>query len=439
MADRFVVVGLARSRSRWFGELARWANAAIAPIDFVKCLTTEEARAVLGAGRPVSALLVDTDLARFDRDLISEADHAGIPTVLVGAAERRDWEAIGCAARLDADFGRDDLVEVLERCARRVTHDASPRSSRVELADDTARGHLVGVLGAGGSGTSTIAMSLAQAWAATGTHAGNDTVLVDGCRRADLAVYHDVGDVIPGLPELVEMHRGDDADPQEIRAIEFDTDRGYRLLLGLRRPRDWAGLRSRAVNAAVDGLRRTHAAVIVDLEADLETEAETGSADIEDRHAMALCTARTADAVVIVTSADMLGVHDAARICHELERCGTPAERIVVVFNRAPRSAVARTRLARTLRTLTTNAPGAVVDVRHARGTDAAHLDVAPLPPAAGTTVLTAVTEVLNGGAAGAADAASPVRIRPGELSAELLVDAVAADHPRQPSTEGRP
>ena len=63
------------------------------------------------------------------------------------------------------------------------------------------------IVGAGGSGTSTIAMALAQAWASTGT----DTVLVDGCRRADLAVYHDVGDVIPGLPELVELHRGDDA------------------------------------------------------------------------------------------------------------------------------------------------------------------------------------------------------------------------------------
>ena len=435
MADRFVVIGLARSRSRWFGELARWANAAVAPIDFVKCLTTEEARAVLGAGRSVSALLVDTDLARFDRDLISEADHAGIPTVLVGAAGRRDWEAIGCAARLDADFGRDELVEVLERCARRVTHDASPRTARVDFAQEVDRGHLVGVLGAGGSGTSTIAMALAQAWASTGT----DTVLVDGCRRADLAVYHDVGDVIPGLPELVELHRGDDADPDEIRALEFDTGRGYRLLLGLRRPRDWAGLRSRAVSAAFDGLRRTHSAVIVDLEPDLETEADTGSADIEDRHAMSLTVARNADAIVVVTSSDMLGVHNAARLCHDLHRCGTASDQIVVVFNRAPRSPVARTRLARTLRTLTTDEPGAAITVRHARGTDAAHRDVVALPPAAGTTVASAVDKVLHTGTGTASTGIDPVRIRPGELSAELLVDAVTAEHAPQPSPEGRP
>lgn len=50
VAERFVVVGLARSRSRWFGELARWATAGAAPVDFVKCLTAEEARAVIGTG-----------------------------------------------------------------------------------------------------------------------------------------------------------------------------------------------------------------------------------------------------------------------------------------------------------------------------------------------------------------------------------------------------
>ena len=44
MADRYVVIGLARSRSRWFGEVARWANAAAAPVDFVKCLTSDEVR-----------------------------------------------------------------------------------------------------------------------------------------------------------------------------------------------------------------------------------------------------------------------------------------------------------------------------------------------------------------------------------------------------------
>ena len=124
---------------------------------------------------------------------------------------------------------------------------------------------------------------------------------------------HDLEDcpsnVIPGLPELVELHRGDEADPDEIRALEFETRRGYRLVLGLRRARDWAGMRSRAVAAAVHGLQRTHEVSVLDLDDDLETEAETGSADIEDRHALSLAVARRADAVVVVAGADLKGIH----------------------------------------------------------------------------------------------------------------------------------
>lgn len=154
---------------------------------------------------------------------------------------------------------------------------------------------------------------------------------------------------------------------------------------------------------------------------------------------MSLTVARNADAIVVVTSSDMLGVHNAARLCHDLHRCGTASDQIVVVFNRAPRSPVARTRLARTLRTLTTDEPGAAITVRHARGTDAAHRDVVALPPAAGTTVASAVDKVLHTGTGTASTGIDPVRIRPGELSAELLVDAVTAEHAPQPSPEGRP
>ncbi|UDY35797.1 hypothetical protein [Dermatobacter hominis] len=416
MGDRFVVVGLARSRARWSGELTRWANAAVAPVDFVKCLTPEEARAVLGAGRTVSALLVDDDLPRFDRDLVADADRAGVPTVLIGRTGGRDWEALGCATRLDPDFGRDELVDVLDRFARRVARDAGPRPSRVDLEDGPERGALVGVIGAGGVGTSTVAMALAQAWASDGT----DTVLVDGCRRADQAMFHDVGDVIPGFPELVDLHRSDEPDPAEIRSIEFPTARGYRLVLGLRRPRDWAGLRPRSVAAAFNGLRRTHEAVVVDLEADLEDESQTGSVDVEDRHAAALAVARDGDAVVVVGRSDMKGVHDTVRLVHDLVRCGTPNERIAVVVNHAPRSAPVRSRLARTVRSLTGDEPGAVAFVRHLRGADALHHDVALLPEAAGTDVLRAVRAVLG---QGPDPGREPVRIRVGELGTDLVLD----------------
>jgi hypothetical protein len=72
-ADRYVVLGLARARAGWFGQVARWATAAALPVDFVKTVSGEEVRSRLRSGRPFSALLVDGGLAALDRDLIELA------------------------------------------------------------------------------------------------------------------------------------------------------------------------------------------------------------------------------------------------------------------------------------------------------------------------------------------------------------------------------
>jgi len=429
--ERYVVLGLARSRCRWFVELAHWATAAVAPIEFIKCLTAEEARAVMGAGRRVSALLVDGGLSRFDRDIVDAAAAAGAPTILVeDPRSARDWEALGCAAVLDAEFSRDQLVDVLGRWARRVERASDRNAARVDLDPAVCRGRLVAVTGAGGSGTSTVAMALAQAMADAGLEVG----LVDGCRRADLAMYHDVGDVIPGLPELVELHRADTADPDQIRSLLFGIDdRGYRLLLGLRRARDWAGLRPRAVEAALDGMRRTHDVVVVDHDADLEREAETGSVDIEDRHAVALATVSSADLVLLVSRPGVKGLHDLARITDDLCRSGLPAHRIVPVVNGAPRSAATRAQLARAVRELTMarSVEGgglrSPVFIRTVRGLEGRHRAADRLPEQLTRPLARAVDQAMvRAAAAGVVDRGNgpvhhtPERIRPGDLGTRL-------------------
>ena len=40
---QYVLVGVARARERWSSDLARWATSGAAPIEFVKCLTADEA------------------------------------------------------------------------------------------------------------------------------------------------------------------------------------------------------------------------------------------------------------------------------------------------------------------------------------------------------------------------------------------------------------
>ena len=93
MSDRFVVLGLARSRCQWFSDLASWSSHAVAPIDYIKCLTSDEAQALIGSGRRLSAVLVDAAISGVDREFIAlvasiGATRLGITGLLSNSQER---------------------------------------------------------------------------------------------------------------------------------------------------------------------------------------------------------------------------------------------------------------------------------------------------------------------------------------------------------------
>jgi MinD-like ATPase involved in chromosome partitioning or flagellar assembly len=427
MAERYVVLGLARTRCHWFGQLSHWSTAGVAPIEFIKCLSAEEARAVMGTGRRVSAFIVDGGLGRFDRDLVASASEAGAPTIVVEDRRNgRDWSSIGCVAALDQDFTRDQLVEVLDRHARVVDRSVHRPRARTDLTDDPAPGRMVGVTGTGGSGASTVAMALAQALAPT----NGMVALVDGARRADLALYHDVGDVIPGLPELVDLQRRDSADPEEVRGLLFGIDdRGYDLLLGLRRSRDWAGLRPHAVDAALESLRRSHDLVVVDHDPDVEGEAETGSVEVEDRNAVARAVMTSADLVLLVTRPGMKGVHDLLRLFDEFTAAGTPVARLVPVVDGSPRSRPGRTELARAVRDLTAGHSSGRAEfvppvfVPHVRGLEDAHRSAGRLPERLTRSLGQVVSDLLAALPRRATAAEVGTAIRIGDLASDAALD----------------
>src|SRR3954462_6786779 len=103
--ERFVAIGLARARSGWFSEVARWSTSAAIPVEFVKCVTVEEVRARLASGRAFSALLVDGGLSGVDRDLLDEARSCGCAVVVVhdGRVDR-DWSLLGATTVLPSHF-----------------------------------------------------------------------------------------------------------------------------------------------------------------------------------------------------------------------------------------------------------------------------------------------------------------------------------------------
>lgn len=426
VTDRYVVVGLALARSVWFREVARWSTAAALPVEFVKCVSLEELRAHLASGRAFSAVLVDAGLPGVDRDVVDTARAAGCAVLLVDDGRvRRDWAALGASAVLPSDLGRAELLDALR-------HHATPigrgEATGVPVPGDGPapawRGSLVAVTGARGAGASTVAMAVAQALAADARHAGL-VVLADLALDADHAVLHDAGDVVPGVQELVDAHRAGMPSLDEVRSLTWDVPgRGYALLLGLRRRRDWGALRPRAVEAAVDGLRRAYRIVVADVDPDLEGEDQCGSTEVEDRNILARTAVTRAGAVVVVGSAGTKGVHSLVRVLDGVLELGVDPARVVPVINRAPRGPKARAEVTRAVADL-------LAGVRHGdrvpspihlpdrRRVEDAIRDGERLPAALVGSVGDAVAAVLEqapGAHAGRAAGAAPVPIVPGSL-----------------------
>ncbi|MEO0492157.1 MAG: hypothetical protein AAF081_01940 [Actinomycetota bacterium] len=394
--DRWVVLGLAHPRAGWFSELARWSTAAAVPVDFIKCVSPDEVRARLTGGRPHSALLVGGDVSGLDRDLVDATRTTGAAVIVVDPAGSRDWHELGVDSLLPAPDAADDI---------------------------TWRGHLLAVTGSGGSGTSTVAMGLAQALAGDASNAGM-VVLADFARNGELAMLHDAREVVPGVQELAEAHRGARLGSDDVRSMTFDVaDRGYDLVLGLRRARDWTAIRPRAFEASLDGLRRAYRHVVADVDGDVEGEAETGSIDIEDRNVIARTTLRHADLVLVVGAASTKGVHSLCRELRQLGTYGVPVERMVPVLNRAPRSPRKRAEFAHALSTLVGPADEldglrSPIHVPERRDLEDAFRDGVRIPAAIGHATHGVVTSLLDEHGARGLDVSAhgPVPVAPGSL-----------------------
>jgi MinD-like ATPase involved in chromosome partitioning or flagellar assembly len=349
VTDRWVVLGLAPPRTAWFSDVTRWATSGMAPVDFAKCISASEVRARLATGRPHSALLIDGAAVGADRDLIAAARDVGAATLVVDDPRvDRNWLELGAAAVLPDTFGCDDLTDALAVAAAPIKD-----SHKIEAAPLGAEprwtGRLIAVIGRGGVGTSTVAMAAAQALAEAEGLDGT-VALADLSSGASQAMYHDTGDVVPGVVELSEAHRHGRLTRDRVREQLFELpNRQYHLLAGLRRRRDWTALRPHAFSAALEGLRATYATVVADLDSNLDGEAETASPDTEEQHLAARTVLAQADHVLAVGSAGLWGVAHLAGLLDDLGRFGIDSATISTVINRAPRSPARRAEMLRAL------------------------------------------------------------------------------------------
>ena len=346
-AERYVVLGAAQVRSLWFREVARWGNSAMLPIEFVKSMSVEEVRVRLRSGRGFSALLIDDSLAGLDRDLVELARESGCAVIVVDSGRSaRQWGELGASAVLPHEFSRSELHQVLAQVATPILRNHPDGPTAVAASGPSGyRGALVAVTGAGGVGCSTVAMALAQGLAADPRYL-DMVCLADLALDAEQAMLHGARDVVPGVVELTEAHRSGTPSIDEVRALTWRVnDRGYQLLLGLRRHRDWTAVRPRAFSAGLDGLRRSFRVVVADVDADVEGEQTSGSLDVEERNTMARVATTAADLIVVVGQPGMKGLHGLLRTTRDLLAHGIEGPRLLPLVNRAPRSPRARAEL----------------------------------------------------------------------------------------------
>jgi hypothetical protein len=424
-ADRYRLLGLARPRATWFRDLSRWATSAALPVEFVKCVATDELLARLQSGRIFSAVVLDSGLSTLDRDLIDVAREAGAAVIVIDDGHtRRDWPALGVDAVLPDTLDRGLLLTTLVACAPPLS---GPDLEGGTVAPPPAmgwRGRLIAVTGPAGGGRSTVAMALAQGLSAPTGQAGM-VVLADLALHADQALLHDAGDVMPGVQELTEAHRRGEPTVDDILDLTFTLDdRGYHLLLGLRRHRDWTVLRGRSVEAAIDGLLRAYPLVVADIDADVEGDDEVGSVDVEDRNRLARSTARRADLVVVSAPPTLVGLRRLVVTIDDLRRLGVDPARVLAVINRAPRRGRHRAEITVAVAELGRSAHaelGALpspVFITERRGLDDLIRTGNPLPRPLVTPVTAAVLALLERQPliSAAIDAFEPVAITPGSL-----------------------
>jgi hypothetical protein len=408
--ERYVVVGLARARTSWFSEVSRWAQSGRLPIEFVKCVSAAELHARLDTVGSVSAVLLDAGAPGADRDLVSLSRHSGAAVLVVDDGRPgRDWAAIGASTVLPPGFDATMLLERLQATATPVAERGGRRDPATAAPTSEFAGSLVAVCGVPGTGSSTMAMALAQGLAGRGD-GGGGVVLADLALGGEMGSYHGARDVVPGLQELVDAHRSGRPDRAAVRAMTYRVEtRNYALLLGLRRPRDWTALPSQATDAALASLRGAYRWVVADVTSDLDGEAETGSLDLEERNHLARSSLSSAQTVVAVGAPGVRGVRGLITLIDGIIGLGVDPGHILPVINHAPRSTVARSEAVRVIVELSRTKTNDPLVVRMRRDLESIHHAVDPLPPQLCQSFAVAVSHMAASAAVPMARVVQPV------------------------------
>lgn len=287
------------------------------------------------------AAVVSGVLPGLDADALDTLRGAGVGVVVVlpvGGGDRDRLERLGAHRVVEADLG--GLVEALAGAPDDPVADAlappgvGHRDAAQPEADAAAPGgRLLAVWGPGGApGRTTLATGVAAELA----HRGRSPFLVDADPYGGAVAQHlGVLDEVSGLLAAVRAANAGRLDPTVLAGIARSVGGdGLRVLTGLPRPDRWPEVRAAAFDDVLQFALALAAEVVVDVGFSLEADAADPFGTAPQRNQMTLGALERAGLVLVVGSADPVGLARLARGLVDL-RDRVPGVATHVVVNRS--------------------------------------------------------------------------------------------------------
>jgi MinD-like ATPase involved in chromosome partitioning or flagellar assembly len=334
MVVKVPVVVAAAGASWETAALEQLARAAPSVVLLKRCVDLTDLVATCNTGQ-ASVALVSTTLPGLDADSVGRVRRAGVSVLAVASPEELELEGerlrrIG-VAQLVPTTELTRLSDVVHVVGARTQGDPDPVPTPTPTTGARS-GRVTAVWGpAGAPGRTTVAVALAAELA----HRGHSTFLLDVDPYGGAVGQHlGVLDEVSGLLAAARTANAGRLDPERLGTLARQADEQLRVLTGLPRPDRWAEVRPGAFAELLDQAALLAEHVVLDTGFSLEREAaDPYGASTAQRNTLTLTALDHADEVIVVGTADPVGLARLARALVEL-REAVPAGVFRVVVNR---------------------------------------------------------------------------------------------------------
>jgi MinD-like ATPase involved in chromosome partitioning or flagellar assembly len=330
MAHPPIVVLVVASGAAWESPALGILGAHPGIVVLKRCVDVDDLLAAASAGQADVAVL-GLDAPGLDVSAVDHLRAHGVRPVAIVAADAMEAGRVRASRIGIIELVAEDDLDALPDAV--TAADSVPTTSPAAPAPDPsgsgAAGPVIAVWGpAGAPGRTTVAAGIAAHLADRELR----TILVDADPHG-ASVGQQLG-IVDGVSGLLAAARLTVSGQLEERfaSVQRGIDSHLSVVTGLPRPDRWVELRSGAVQHLLETARR-HAHVVVDTGFSLEDDPGHDFGTRPPRNQLTLATLEVADEVVVVGSADPVGLSRLVRGLAELRELA-PATPLRVVVNR---------------------------------------------------------------------------------------------------------